>query len=144
MTMIEPEVSNIDSRKFVLKETGIVALGQAICVGLMIGVFALLGKFDTSVWLGGIAGGTLAVANFFFMAISAAVASEKAVNQDVKGGQLTMRLSYIVRLAVIYVILFALVKNGVCHVITAVLPLAFTRPVLFVAEFFRKSGEIKT
>ena len=144
MTMIEPEVSKIDSRKFVLKETGIVALGQAICVGLMIGVFALLGKFDTSVWLGGIAGGTLAVANFFFMAISATVASEKAVNQDVKGGQLTMRLSYIVRLAVIFVILFALVKSGVCHVITAVLPLAFTRPVLFVAEFFRKSGEIKT
>lgn len=137
-------MSKIDSRKFVLKETGIVALGQAICVGLMIGIFALLGKFDTSVWLGGIAGGILAVANFFFMAISATVASEKAVNQDVKGGQLTMRLSYIVRLAVIFVILFALVKSGVCHVITAVLPLAFTRPVLFVAEFFRKSGEIKT
>lgn len=127
-----------------MKETGIVALGQALCVGLMIGIFALLGKFDTSVWLGGIAGGILAVANFFFMAISATVASEKAVNQNVKGGQLTMRLSYIVRLAVIFVILFALVKSGVCNVITAVLPLAFTRPVLFVAEFFRKSGEIKT
>ena len=137
-------MSKIDSRKFVLKETGIVALGQTLCVGLMIGIFALLGKFDTSVWLGGIAGGILAVANFFFMAISATVASEKAVNQDVKGGQLTMRLSYIVRLAVIFVILFALVKSGVCHVITAVLPLAFTRPVLFVAEFFRKSGEMKT
>lgn len=137
-------MSKIDSRKFVLKETGIVALGQALCVGLMIGIFALLGKFDTSVWLGGIAGGILAVANFFFMAISATVASEKAVNQNVKGGQLTMRLSYIVRLAVIFVILFALVKSGVCNVITAVLPLAFTRPVLFVAEFFRKSGEIKT
>lgn len=137
-------MSKIDSRKFVLKETGIVALGQALCVGLMIGIFALLGKFDTSVWLGGIAGGILAVANFFFMAISATVASEKAVNQDVKGGQLTMRLSYIVRLAVIFVILFALVKSGVCNVITAVLPLVFTRPVLFVAEFFRKSGEMKT
>ena len=136
-------MSTIDSRRFVLKETGIVALGQSICVALMIGIFALLGKLDTSVWLGGIAGGVLAVANFFFMAIAATVASEKAVNQDVKGGQLTMRLSYMLRLVVIFVILFALVKSGVCHVITAVLPLAFTRPVLFVAEFFRKSGEIK-
>ena len=133
----------MDSRKFVLKETAIVALGQAVCVGLMIGIFALLGNFDTSVWLGGIAGSVLAITNFFFMAISASVASEKAVAQDVKGGQLTMRLSYMVRLAVIFIILFALVKSGVCHVITAVLPLAFTRPVLFVAEFFRKSGEIK-
>lgn len=133
----------MDSRKFVLQETIIVALGQAVCVGLMIGIFALLGKFDTSVWLGGIAGGVLAVANFFFMAISASVAADKAVAQDVKGGQLTMRLSYILRLAVIFIILFALVKSGVCHVITAVLPLAFTRPVLFITEFFRKSGEIK-
>ena len=131
----------MDARKFVLKETGIVALGQALCVGLMIGVFALLGNMDTSVWLGGLVGGVLAVANFFFMAISASVASEKAVNQDIKGGQLIMRLSYIVRLAVIFLLLFALVKSGVCHVISAVLPLAFTRPVLFVAEFFRKSGE---
>ena len=131
----------MDARKFVIKETGIVALGPALCIGLMIGVFALLGNFDTSVWLGGITGGALAVANFFFMAISASIASEKAVNQDVKGGQLAMRLSYLVRLAVIFIILFALVKSGLCHVITAVLPLAFTRPVLFVAEFFRKSGE---
>jgi hypothetical protein len=133
----------MDSRKFVLKETGIVALGQAVCIALLIGIFALLGKFDTAVWLGGIAGGVLAVANFFLMAISASVASEKAVAQDVKGGQLTMRLSYMVRLAVIFIILFALVKSGVCNVFTAVLPLAFTRPILFVAEFFRKSGEIK-
>ena len=134
---------DIDSRKFVLKETAIVALGQAVCVSLLLGIFALLGKWNTAVWLGGILGGVLAVANFFFMAISATVASEKAVAQDVNGGQLTMRLSYMVRLAVIFVILFALVKSGLCHVLTAVLPLAFTHPVLFVAEFFRKSGEIK-
>ena len=77
------------------------------------------------------------------MAISASAAADKAVAQDVKGGQLTMRLSYMLRLAVIFIILFALVKSGACHVITSVLPLAFTRPVLFVAEFFRKSGETK-
>ena len=133
----------MDSRKFVLKETSVVALGQAVCVAIMLGVFALLGKFDQTVWLGGVAGGVLATANFFFMAVAASVASEKAVAQDVKGGQLTMRLSYMIRMAVLVVLLFALVKSGVCHVITAGLPLVFTRPVLFIAEFFRKSGEIK-
>ena len=133
----------MDSRKFVIIQTGIVALGQALCVAAMVGLFALLGKFDTSIWLGGIAGGLLAVANFFFMAISATVASEKAVAQDVKGGQLTMRLSYMARMAVIFIVLFALVKSGVCNVLTAVLPLVFTRPILFVTEFFRKSGENK-
>ena len=133
----------MDSRKFVLTETAIIAAGQAICVGVMIGIFALLGKFNTSVWLGGIAGGVLAVANFFFLALAATVASDKAVEQNVKGGQLTMRLSYMVRLAVLFIILYALVKSGVCNVLTAVLPLLFTRPILFVAEFFRKSGEKK-
>ena len=77
------------------------------------------------------------------MALVAGIAADKAVAQDVKGGQLTMRLSYMARLAVIFIILFALVKSGLCNVIAAVLPLAFTRPVLFVAEFFRKSGEEK-
>ena len=133
----------MDSRKFVLTETAIIAAGQAVCVGVMIGIFALLGKFDTSVWLGGIAGGVLAVANFFFMALAATVASDKAVEQNVKGGQLTMRLSYMIRLIVLFVVLFALIKSGLCNVLTAVLPLVFTRPVLFVAEFFRKSGESK-
>ena len=133
----------MDPRKFVLKETGIVALGQALCVSGMVGIFALLGKLDTPVWLGGIAGGLLATANFFFMAMAACVASEKAVEQNVKGGQLTMRLSYMIRLIVLFVVLFALIKSGLCNVLTAVLPLVFTRPVLFVAEFFRKSGEIK-
>ena len=78
------------------------------------------------------------------MAIAATVASEKAVAQNIKGGELTMRLSYFARLAVLFVILFALIKSGTCNVLTAVLPLVFTRPILFVAEFFRKSGEIKS
>lgn len=131
----------MDSRKFVLQETAIVAVGQAICIGLMFGVFALLGKLIQSVWIGGLAGGVLATGNFFFMAVAASVASEKAVKQDVKGGQLTLRLSYLLRLAVLFILLFAVVKSGTGHVIASVLPLVFTRPVLFIAEFLRKPGE---
>ena len=134
----------MDARKFVLKETAVVALGQMICVGAMIGVFALLGKFDLPVLIGGIAGGIAAILNFFFMAISAMKAADKAVDQNVKGGQLTMRISYIVRLVILFIVLFALVKSGFCNVLTTVLPLVFTRPILFVAEFFRKPGEVKS
>lgn len=131
----------MDSSKFVLKETTIVALGLLLCVGLMMGLWALLGKFDAAVWLGGLAGGLLATGNFFFMAISASVAVDKAVAQNAKGGQLAMRISYIVRLGVLFIILFVLAKSGVCNVVTAVLPLTFIRPILFVADFFRKPGE---
>lgn len=131
----------MDSRKFVLKETAIVALGQSICVGVMIGVFALLGKFDRSIWLGGIFGGLLATLNFLFMAIGVSLAAQKAQQQEITRGKVTVRLSYLVRMIVLFVLLFALVKSGLCNMITAVLPLVFTRPILTIAEFFRKSGE---
>lgn len=133
----------MDSRKFVLKETALVALGQAICVGAMIGIFALLGHLDRTVVIGGIAGGTLAILNFLFMAIGASIAADKAQEQNVKGGQATIQTSYIVRLVVLCVVLFALIKSGLGNVLATVLPLAFTRPILTIAEFFRKSGETK-
>lgn len=134
----------MDARKLVMKETAVVAVGQIICVGAMLGIYALLGYFDNPVLLGGIAGGVLAILNFFFMAISAMKAADKATEQNVKGGQLTMRLSYIIRLAVLFIVLYALVKSGLCDVLATVLPLLFVRPVLFVADFFRKPGEEKT
>lgn len=133
----------MDSRKFVLKETALVALGQAICVGAMIGIFALLGHLDRTVVIGGIAGGTLAILNFLFMAIGASIAADKAQDQNVKGGQATIQTSYIVRLVVLCVVLFALIKSGLGNVLATVLPLAFTRPILTIGEFFRKSGEPK-
>lgn len=133
----------MDSRKFVFKETALIAVGQAICVAVMIGIFALLNAYDRSVLLGGIFGGLLAVLNFFFMAVGATLAADKAEKQDVKGGQATIQMSYILRMVLLFVILFALVKSGLCNVITVVLPMAFTRPILSIGEFFRKSGEPK-
>lgn len=133
----------MDSRKFVLKQTGIIAIGQAVCVAAMVGIFALLGQFDMSVLLGGIVGGVLAVLNFLTMAVGAMIAADKAVEQDVKGGQSTVRMSMILRLAVIAIVLIAFAKSGLCNVLAMVLPLAFTRPVLMFAEFFGKEGGSK-
>lgn len=130
----------MDSRKFVLKQTLIIALGQAICVAAMVGIFALLGQFNMSVLLGGIVGGVLAVVNFFIMAVGAMMAADKAVEQDVKGGKATVRSSMILRLALMAVVLIAFAKSGVCNVVAMVLPLAFTRPILMLSEFFGKAG----
>ena len=134
----------MESRKFVYRETALVAIGQAICVGVMIGIFALLGHFDMSVLWGGLAGFVLAVLNFFFMAVGATLAADKAEEQNVKGGKATIQISYILRMVLLFVVLFALVKSGLCNVIAAVLPLAFTRPIISIGEFFRKSGEETT
>lgn len=130
----------MDSRKYVLKQTAIVALGQALCVGAMLGIFGLLGQFDTAVIWGGIVGGGLAVLNFFAMAVGAMVASDKAAEQDVKGGQTMIRTSMILRLVLLAVVLIAFAKSGICNVLAMVLPLAFTRPILMFAEFFGKAG----
>ncbi len=131
----------MDSRKLVLTETATVAIGQVIGVGAMLGVFALLGKFDTTVLLGGIVGGLLATGNFLFMAIGAMLAADKAEKQDVKGGNSTIQLSYLVRLVLLFVLMFAFVKSGLCNVFAIVLPLIFVRPTITIAEFFRKKGE---
>lgn len=133
----------MESRKFVYRETALVAIGQAICVGVMIGIFALLGHFNMSVLWGGLAGFVLAVLNFFFMAVGATLAADKAEEQNVKGGKATIQISYILRMVLLFVVLFALVKSGLCNVIAAVLPLAFTRPIISIGEFFRKSGDKK-
>lgn len=130
----------MESRKIVLKETGVIAAGQIVCVAIMIGIFVLLGRYDLSVLLGGIFGGILGVLNFFFMAVGASLAADKAQEQNVKGGQLVIRISFLVRMAVIFLILFALIRSGLCNALSSVLPLAFTQPILFVAEFFRKGG----
>lgn len=133
----------MESRKIVYRETGVVALGQLICLLLMLGVFALLGYFDKTVLLGGLLGAVLATANFFFMAVSATLASDKAVNQDIKGGTALMKASYFLRLGVIFILLFAGVKSGLCNALASVIPLALTRIIITVSEFFRKSKEEK-
>ena len=128
----------MESRKFVIQKSLLILAGQAVCVSAMLGIFALLGRFDRSVLLGGIFGGLIATANFFFMAVGATIAADKAENQNVKGGQATIQASYLGRLVVMAVVLFALVKSGLCDVFAVVLPLAFTRPILTITEFFRK------
>ena len=128
----------MDSQKLVYKETAIVAIGQLICVALMFGVYALLGFFSTKVLLGGIVGAVAALANFFFMAVVASLAADKAQQQDVEGGQKLIKGIYPVRLLLLAVILFACAKSGYFDVPALVLPLIFVRPTLTIAEFFRK------
>ena len=131
----------MDSRKFVLKETGIVAIGTAIGSLIMLGIFALLEKFDLSVLLGGIFGCVVAILNFFFMAMVADLAADKAEQQDVNGGKAMIQRSMLLRTVAMFIIFFALAKSGVCNVIALVIPLVFVRPTITIAEFFKKKGD---
>lgn len=134
----------MDSRKFILQKTLIIALGLVICIGAMIGIYALLGCFDTSVLIGGIIGGVLGVLNFFFMAVSADMAADKAAAQDVKGGKALIRSSFIFRLIVMLIVLIAFAKSGLANPLAMVIPIFLVRPIISLTEFFRKSGEHKS
>lgn len=133
----------MDSRKFVLQQSGIILAGELVCSAVMVGIFVLLGKYDTSVLLGALFGSILAAANFFFMAIGAMIAADKAEAQNVKGGQATIHSSYMLRMVLLFIIMFALIKSGLCNTIALVIPLAFPRLILTLSEFFRKQGETK-
>jgi len=68
------------------------------------------------------------------------LAADRAENGNPKGAQTMIQLSGIVRLIVMGIALVVAIKLG-ANVIALVLPLAFVRPILLLAEFFRKKGD---
>lgn len=130
----------MDTRKFLFQQTLFVAAGQALCSAAMILIFALLGKYSTSVLLGGIAGALIATSNYFFMSLFATLAADKAEAQDVAGGQKLIQLSYMGRMLGLFLVLVLCAKSGIFHLLALVIPLVFTRPILTVAELFKKKG----
>lgn len=129
-----------ESRKFVLKESLVILVGELICVALMCGIYALLGRFGIPVLLGGLVGAVVATGNFFFMAVVATLAADRAENQDVEGGKKLLKASYPMRLLAIAAILVLCAISGWFDVLALALPLVFVRPILTLVEFFRKKG----
>lgn len=130
----------MDSRKLVLKETAIIAVGELICSAVMVGIFAALGYFQMNVLWGALAGSCVMTANYFFMAVTVSLAADRAERGDVQQAQKMVQLSSTVRLLVMGAVLFVGIKLG-ANVIALVLPLAFARPILMLTEFFRKKGD---
>lgn len=130
----------MDNRKYILSQTLTVLVGELILSALMVGIFAVLGYFDISVLLGAIAGSVIATANHFLLVLGVMAASAKAEQQDVKGGQALVQMSYMGRLIGLFLALILCAKSGVFNLIALAIPLAFTRPVLTLAEIFNKKG----
>lgn len=130
----------MDSRKIVYRETGIVAVGEILCCALMVGVFAALGFFQMNVLWGALAGAGVMTANYFFMAVTVNLAADKAQQGQTKQAKQMVQISSTVRLILMGIVLVAGIKLG-ANVIALALPLVFVRPILMVAEFFRKKGD---
>lgn len=129
------------SQNPVFRETAVVALGECVCIAIMLGVFALAGHFDSRAMLGGLLGGVLSILNFFLMGVGVSNAADKAEAGDPNAGQRAIQLSYLVRTLVLAAILVAAALSSFFNLLALVLPLLFVRPVLSLAEFFRKAGD---
>ena len=127
----------MDSRKIVFRETAIIAIGEILCSGIMVGVFAALGYFQWNVLWGALAGSAVMIANYFFMAVSVSLAADRAERGDVEQAKKMVQLSSTFRLVAMGLLLFLGIKLG-ANVIALLLPLVFARPILMLAEFFRK------
>ena len=127
----------MDSRKIVLKNTAIMALGELICAAVMVGIFAAFALFSITVLLSALAGCVVMTLNYFFMAVSVNVAADRAAAGQVGQAKKMVQLSSTVRLVCMGVILLAAIKLG-ANVVALLLPLLFMRPILMVAEFFGK------
>ncbi len=130
----------MDQRKVVLRESAVMAVGELICSALTVAVFAALGYFKMNVLWGVLTGSLIMIANYFFMAVTINLASDKAEAGQVKQAQNMVQISSAVRLLCMGAALVLGIKLG-ANVIALLLPLAFFRPILMVWEFFRKKGD---
>ena len=134
----------MDVRKLVLKETAVMAVGPPRPVAATLGHYAPLPHLATLAHRGRTPGGVLAVLNHFFLAMGVVMATQKAQSEDAKGSKGMVQMSFLFRTAVLFVVMFALLKSGLCNVFSLVLPLLFIRPILIVERFFQKDGEVKS
>lgn len=126
------------SRKEVYMQTGWAAIGQVICTGIMLAVFALLHKFDLSVALGGLVGIVLALGNFFASAMIASLAADKAEQQDVDGGKKLLKASYPLRILVLGGLLVLCAISKWFNLLALVLPLAYMPIILLILAAIQK------
>ena len=130
----------MDSRKIVFRETAIVAAGEVILSALMVAVFAALGYFKMNVLWGAVAGCLIMTANYFVMAVTVSLATDRAERGEVKQAKGAVQTSSTVRLLVMGILAVVCIKLG-ANALAVLLPLVFARPILMLAEFFRKKGD---
>ena len=131
-------MNDMNDKQQTRRELLIFALGELICLGLLYGAFALLGKLDSKVLLGGAIGAVTAVLNYFLMAVGVYAAAARAEAGDPARGRRIVSLSMAGRFLLMIAILVVGAKSGLCNVVAMVIPLLLFRVLIFVGEFFRR------
>ncbi|MGM9638992.1 MAG: ATP synthase subunit I [Butyricicoccaceae bacterium] len=116
------------------KEAGYIAAGTVVLSALVQVVWAVFFKYDLSVFLGGLWGGTFAVVNFVLMGLTV---QKVARESDQMAAKRRMQASYQMRMIlIILATVLAIIVPGVSWVM-AVISLFFPRLTILVMPLFR-------
>lgn len=115
--------------KDLLKETRHIAIGEAVGVGLMFLVFALLKRWDLTVLWGGLLGGGYAVLNFLLMGINI----QKALD-DRERHKLIIQRSYSLRMLGMVAVIILGAALPCFQVFAVVIPMLLPRLTILVRQ----------
>ncbi len=116
------------------KEAGYIAAGTVVLSALVQIVWAVFFKYDLSVFLGGLWGGTFAVVNFVLMGLTV---QKVARESDQMAAKRRMQASYQMRMIlIILATVLAIIVPGISWVM-AVISLFFPRLTILVMPLFR-------
>ncbi|MBR5870455.1 MAG: ATP synthase subunit I [Clostridia bacterium] len=125
----------MNTQSVTVKETLKIAIGEIIVLILMFAVFALLGRFDSSVVFGGLLGAAANILYFIFICIGVNSAVKE---NDEKRQKQSLTISYYLRLIVLGVLIAVGLKLDCFHNIAVIVPVLMTRPILTAAEILGK------
>ena len=115
-----------------------VMLGELLLTGLMLAVYALIGRFSLKVlWSAGLGAGAVLL-NFTVMILALLQAEKRGSPEK---GQLYVRATYALRLVLLAAVLILALKSKVFDPLATALPLCFQPIAVWLFELFRKKGE---
>ena len=115
-----------------------VMLGELVLTGIMLGVYALLGKFSGRVLWGALIGAGAVVLNLSVMILALLRAEKRG---DAAKGQLYVRATYALRMLVLAAVLIVALKTKAFDPLATALPLCFQPIAVWMYGLFRKKGE---
>jgi hypothetical protein len=126
--------NNNKKDNIVRTETMYIAAWTLIFSAIMQAVFLFLNKWDYTVILGNILGGVANLLNFYLMANTV----QKAVSQDEKDAKQTMKLSYSMRMLMLFVAALLGILLPCFNTIASIVPFFFTRVAIMFRQLFTK------
>ena len=129
----------MENSKSVLKEQLPVFLAELLLCGIMVGVFAAIGRFSTGVLLGASIGTAVSLLNHLVLILSLLRAERSDTPQ---GGQLRAQGSMLLRFLIMIGVLVLALKFLHTEPFATLLPLILMRIALFVGGLFVKKSAV--